>query len=308
MLARKESMKNYIFGYSLMFSYVLITALSLITINTYEQTISTEIVSMYSFLICIVFFNLINMKQGKSSYKKIFTRKSVFIYLNILTLIIWSSTFAGLNSIEPIFFVILYMASMPLTTSFIHYYQSKNYKENRLKNILLFFVVLTLCFLIKEQISGLSMDMKTLKGISLAILAGATSSVYIHYTRAIQSTLKLTTVDFLASRFYFTTIFSFSMIIVYDHSLSINLTYWYKFFIVALLTTIIPLFCLQKAISFLPPARITYFMPLTPLATYALQYIFGYPINLSVLILVLFLTVFLITFSLFEKKKQLKTC
>lgn len=294
-------MKNKIvFGYGLMVLYITITALSLITINTYEKTIAPENIALYSFLICTIFFNLMNIKNSKLTYQKFFASKSTFTNLNILTVIIWGGTFLGLKAIDPIFFVAIYMAVMPLTSSLINTKQNHNSPS---KIALLTIFVFSICFLIKTEISGLMVDTKTLIGIGLGLLSGSMSSVYIHYTREIQAKMKLTTIDFLASRFYFTILLSLVVVLSSSHDqLSFNSLDWYKFFIVAMLTTIVPLFCLQKAISFLPPAQITYFMPLTPIATYMLQYTLGYPINFGVFLLTLLLTIFLGMFSLYEKR------
>lgn len=290
-----------VFGYCLIALYIIITALSLITINTYEKTIAPEIITLYSFLMCTIFFNLINIKNSKLTYQKIYSSKLTFVNLNILTLVIWGGTFLGLKAIEPIFFVAIYMAVMPLTSSVINIKKNDN---NLPKITLVTIFVFLICFSIEMEVSKLAWDAKTLGGIGLSLLSGSMSSVYIHYTQSIQAKTKLTAIDFLASRFYFTVLLS-SVIVLFSSQdqLLFNSPDWYKFLIVAMLTTIVPLFCLQKAISFLSPTQITYFMPLTPIATYILQYTLGYPINFGVFLLILLLTAFLVIFSLYEKRR-----
>ena len=200
--------KETLAGYTLMIIYVIITALSLITVNTYEKTIPTGNIALYSFSICALFFNILNIKNTKSAYKKIFDGGYTFINLNLITFAVWACTLFGLNNIEPVLFVMLYMATMPLTSCLINYLCSEKKMELGLKILLLSFILCLLCVLVKKQVPEAASHFKVIQGVVLAILAGAMSSIYIHYTRRLQITKKLTTIDFLSYRFYLTIIFS----------------------------------------------------------------------------------------------------
>lgn len=278
-----------------MLVYVLSTALSLVVINSVETHIHPSIVAFYSFLICVLFFNLLNFNRNKYVYTAFLRCKVDFLILNGLTAVIWLGTFWGLEYVAPTIFVVLFMGVIPYSTMLIS--RDKKVFFNFRTVSLLFGIAVTLAFIIYENIHLVTLSVNTYIGLFLAVVSGFFSAVYIVYSAHLQKKLALETKDFLCARFYMLILLCFFIAIYrgYDFQFDVLYSNWYDFISVSIFTVIIPLYSLQKAILTIGPVKVSCLIPFTPIVTYVLQIFLGVQFNATVFIL-LFIATLLLSF------------
>src|SRR3990167_1983103 len=151
------------FKYLPMLVYILSTALSLVVINQFEINMSPSLVAFISFLLCYLFFNIINFTRIKASHSVLFYRPFDFLAINVVTAVIWLGTFWGLEFISPGIFV----------------------------------SIIILGLILHESLMVISFSKNIFYGFLLAVLAGFFSSFYINYSEKLQKKFNLKAIDLL---------------------------------------------------------------------------------------------------------------
>lgn len=277
-----------------MIIYIVSTALSLIMINQFEIQTNPSLVALISFLICLIFFNVMNVNRIKIAYAALFQHPIDFIVMNIITAIIWLGTFWGLKYISPALFVSIFMSVIPLTSLLI----KSNKKEIRYTEIVPLFILIfsALALVSYENLTLITFTQSFFYGLLLAALSGCFSAIYMHHSQKMQKKCHFLTIDFLCIRFYFVILICFLLTTQHHIAISSILNKWYDFVIISILTTIIPLYSLQKAILTFGPMRVSCLITLTPLAAYFLQTLMGFQFNLFIFSTILMISLLLIQY------------
>jgi len=76
-----------------------------------------------------------------------------------------------------------------------------------------------------------------------------------------------------------------------------------KIILLSLLTSIIPLFFLQKSIQKIGAVKTSFFMPMTPIFTFLLVMLTHGKINFSTILVLLLLTLLLLSHSFYSNRK-----
>jgi len=296
-----------VFKYGSMLTYILSTALSLIVINQFEIQTNPSLVALISFLLCFLFFNLTNFNRFKIAHSVLFKSPIDFISINTITAIIWIGTFWGLKYISPGIFVSIFMGVIPLASIFITTNKAKfQYKEIILMLTLIF---LTLGLASYESLKLVDFSKTVFYGLSLAVISGFFSAVYINYSQKLQMKFNFITLDFLCIRFYFVIATCFCFLFISgDHITTESiLNKWYDFIFVSILTTIIPLYSLQKAILTLGGMQVSCLITFTPLVAYLLQILTGFQFNIIIFGIILIMSLLLIQYyrNIFYQKTRL---
>lgn len=287
-----------------MLTYILSTAISLIAINQFEIQTDPSLAALISFLLCSLFFNLININRLTIAYSLLLESPIDFININIITAIIWISTFWGLKYISPGVFVSLFMGVIPLSSLFFASNKTQfQYKE---ASPMLTLIFLALGLVSYESLHRVDFSKTVCCGLSLAIISGVFSAIYIHYSQKLQKKFNFITLDFLCIRFYFVIVISFYFLSVSGNHITVNsiLNKWYDFIFVSILTVIIPLYSLQKAILKLGSLQVSYLITFTPIVAYLLQIFTGFQFNIIIFGTILIMSSLLIQYyrTIFIKK------
>ncbi len=282
--------------YASMLTYILSTAISLVAINQLELQVNPTLAALISFLLCFLFFNLVNYNRLKIAYDILLKSPLDFIKINIITAIIWISTFWGLKYIAPGIFVSLFMGVIPLSAVFIS--KNKPGFKHKETNLMLTLIFLALGLVSYESLKLVDSSTTMYYGLFLAVISGIFSAIYIHYSQKLQKKFNFTTLDFLSIRFYFVIAICLSLASIAGNHiiLSCTLNKWYDFIFIAILTTIIPLYSLQNAILKLGSMRVSYLITLTPLVAYLLQTFIGFQFNIVIFSMILVMSLLLIQY------------
>lgn len=261
--------KIHLSNYSPVTIYILSTAASMVLIHDAEKNTPTFLLTFIAFFLCIFLFHLINIKRIIPTYSFFYKDKKAFLTINALTLIIWLGTFYGLKLIQPSLFISVFMGSLPLFSIFIKKQALKKNSLYTLASITLILFLLSGYYVVKHP-----PYLEVFIGLFCTVLSAFVSSVYICYTDKLQRQNQVPWIDVVCTRFYFITIFSF--IICYFSPPQINLYQiamekWYNFLFISLLSTILPVYSAQKAISNLGAVKVSLLMALIPLCVYFMQ-------------------------------------
>ena len=161
------------------------------------------------------------------------------------------------------------MGSLPLFSIFIKKQAVKKNSVYTLASITLILFVLSGYYAVKHP-----PYLEVFMGLFCTVLSAFVSSLYICYTDKLQRQNQVPWIDVVCTRFYFITIFS--LVICYFLPTQIDLYHitidkWYDFLFISLLSTIFPVYSVQKAISNLGAVKTSLLMALIPLCVYFMQ-------------------------------------
>lgn len=284
----KISSKQAILGYISVFGYCLVTAISIIFIHGYTKSANPTIVALYTFIICMLFFNLMSIKNFPSTWAAVKADFKDFMILNVTTAILWLGTFWSVKLIVPSIFITIAIGTTPIAM-----YVYSIFKEKTILWPGFFYSFFLIAILVSAILFHLhdapSANLKM--GILLAILVGIVISINMKYSSEMQKKNKLTSLQILALRFPLIIIISIAIGLMQNPIVFVQGIHIIPITIIAVLSNIIPLYCLQSSIYKLGFLRTAYIIPLTPALTFLLEPLIGYPFSWKALILIVLLTV-----------------
>lgn len=269
-------MNTKIIGYGFACVYCLATAVSLIMIHKVNLQVNPILAAFMTFLFSAIWFNLLNARHLISTYKKACANMPLLFKVNLSTGICWLALFISLDYISPLSGNALFMGLMPLITNMISIaFQQKRFQLKRLALGLL--IILTTFFLIFDMEHASLQTKHLIPGVILMIISTIGAAFYLFYTQRYQQECHLTTGEVLSVRFYLLIALSF-LICLFHHSFANLLsTPYLQLFLLAIFTSIIPLYALQNSISKIGPIKFSLIIPSTMIYTYLLLVILGYP-------------------------------
>lgn len=307
-MKQNEAVKGYIF--SLLFS--LVVACSTILIHKTNQFVNPYLSVFLTFLICTLWFHLINLKSLGNIYKQVFNNKLNVIIINVTTAIIWITTFKALEYIDPVLHLSIFMAFMPMATYFFGAIKHGNKVESkRILTCLAISCLLGMIIFVSKQSYLLAHMHDFYKGLILTVVASFASAIYMLYSKETGANLKLLPSQVVSIRFYFLLIYSGILCLQQHCFYSVNNIDYKTFILLALVSAIVPTYSVQKSIDYIGAVKTSFITPFTALFTYLLLLILHQQMSSFMLPLLLLLAIVLVYQSTSSLKpsrlKQLAT-
>jgi len=238
-----------------MLMYALVTALTSILIHHTTQQIAPLLSAFYTFLFCILVYNGIS-KVIPSKLSLI--KKSWFdvLMLNFTTAICWIFAFYSLKYIPPELYLFVYLCGMPIAFSFL-------YKTQWVKAAILFTGLMMLAMTYHGD--------TLLLGVSLAFVGGIFGTIYSIFSK--KMTVDFSTLEILSLRFYLTVFITFLLSACFGKIQLMHVDFYLKFSLLSLISVVLPLTLFQVGIKNLHLTRALSYLPLAPLACYAINFI-----------------------------------
>lgn len=296
-----ENTKGYFF--SLIFCVAV--ALSSILIHSTNQLINPYLSVFLTFVICALWFNLVNINSLPTFYRKLTNDKRNFFIVNLVTAINWVTTFEALKYIDAVLYIALFMGLMPIATYLINSCLSR--KKIKTTPILVSVGIISILSLIiyMDKKSLINMDMFNFyKGVVFTIISSIASSLYMVYSKKLESNLNLTTSQIVAVRFYLLIIYSGVICLGGNYFPDTNKIQYTNFLVLALISSIIPMYCVQKSITHIGVIKTSFIIPFTPVLTYLVLFFLKYEQSFLLFPLLILLTALLIYNSLYFIKKN----
>ncbi len=291
-------------GYGFGIMYCVITALSIIYIQYINQSINPILSTLVTFVFSMLWFNFYNLRALPFLYQVCWQHKKRWLAINLWTAMIWIGTFYALTYINPVLYITLFMGLMPTMTYAIAW--ARGLEKYAFKHIgfgaAVIIAVITLMIdsaWINHQETG-----SLLLGCLYTLIAVIGAALYLLDAKALQEQGQLSSSQMLALRFFALIIIAFLGAIL-NHSIHLiaHLPYA-KLCLLAVLTSILPMYCLQVSLQKMGAVKFSFIMPFTPIFTYLLLLCFGAPMHWSILLILLFLGILLIGYSKVKQSKK----
>ncbi|MBS0359245.1 MAG: hypothetical protein JSS53_08255 [Proteobacteria bacterium] len=281
------------FGYATLFLYCLITGVSIFSIHQAAQLADPISLALYVFLSCALIFNALNFKNIRSTYAVANSDRKSILTLNVLTAIVWLSTFWSLKYISPTVFIVIYMGIIPITAYLTQVIKTQKSSWTELLLIIILAILIASIVTVHELLFP-SRNPTLLQGILPAIIAGVSGNFYVLYSRYLQHKLNLVSLDISSLRFYLLIFIGiiWALAHVSTHQLTIGITAYNVLFI-TLVSSVLPLYLLQNSIHNLGPLKTAYILPLTLIFTYWVELVSGVQFEWSLLLLIVLLVTIL---------------
>lgn len=293
---------NTFLGYLLGLGYCLVSALSVIYIGHINQSINPILSELITFIIGMLFFHACNMRVLPRIYRTCLQQKKTWFLINVWTAMIWLGTFYALNEIDAVLFIALFMGLMPLITYFLAW--ARKIENYALKHLLFGLSVLVLMLLlIYQSLANVYYDnhLTLLLGCIYTLIGAVGGALYLLDTKNLQTQGQLSSSQILAIRFFVLIAICLIWSITNHSILQIFKLPYLNLILLALLTSILPMYCLQVSLRKIGALRFSFLMPFTPIITYFILLWIGQPLNLVTLLILVLLTVVLITYGIVKQ-------
>jgi len=293
-------MMNYLYS----FLYCIITAASVVFAHSVTQTISPITAAFLTFVVCLLWFNIVNYKLAKKTYRTCQNNLSLIFLINLATAINWITTFLAIKYISPVLFVAVFMALMPIMIYLLQLILLKK-PLNRIDLCSSLIIIFLVSLLVYSQTPAVFDQKLYWMSLALTALSSLSAAAYFIWSKRAQDKLSLNPTQILSIRFYLLVTVSAVCILLQSHfSMTGGFVHFYgKIILLSLLTSIIPLFFLQKSIQKIGAVKTSFFMPMTPIFTFLLVMLTHGKINFSTILVLLLLTLLLLSHSFYSNRK-----
>ena len=291
-------------GYFFSLVFCIAVAFSSILIHSTNQLINPYLSVFLTFVICTTWFNIANIKVLPIFYRKLFNDRTNFVIVNLVTAINWITTFEALRYVDAVLYIALFMGLMPIVTYLINSFLSQT-KLNITTTMVSVGIIFILSFIIyfdKNTIINTNL-FNFYKGVIFTITSSVASAFYMVYSKKLETNIGLTTSQIVAVRFYFLIIYSGIVCFIGDHFVETNTIHYSNFLLLALISSIIPMYCVQKSITHIGVIKTSFIIPFTPVFTYIVLLFLHHNQSIFLLPLLIMLTALLIYNSLYSLKK-----
>lgn len=252
--------------------FCFLTAASSVYIDIVEHSISPITTLFYSFLLAVLFFNLINIHRAKQAISLSIANYKTIFKVNITTVFNWMFIFIPLKHIEPAFVIAIYMAVRPITTSLL---TMKNKTRKQLFNEILFSVLIASCLILLvidelNRTDNLWQHLYYVFMVFIAGISGSLSSIYAHRL----SQKVFTASHVLSVRFILLTLVSFLLIFTTNVPLVVKFPELIQLVTVSVISVILPLYFLQKGLERIGPMQVAFMGPFIPVFTYIIEILY----------------------------------
>lgn len=255
-------------------SYALLSALSLLFIDKLIANIGVFTALFLTTLIAFFYYTLCNFKKLNMLYMIICKEWRLTLLINITVVFMWGFVYFGLKFMLPVEFIFLFELFCALTAIMLQ----KQYVT------MLLCLMMLVGYLIFAKASAI--------GLMLAAVGGASAFFYAKLTRSLAQKRNLKPSSLLAVRFML-------LLLVTIGFVNLRPLSWHDLqmvSVVAVISYVLPIYCLQKCICQLGAETASFLATATPLFTYLLQAIFLHTYSWFMLVLS-FLLVMVLNFE-----------
>ena len=268
-------------GYFFALLYSLITASSMLLSHHEDQNLNPGFVLLVTFSISIVGFNLLHSKKLPDLWRSTLSHWRNFLSINMSSALCWVATFWSLRFIPASLFLLIALGLMPMALQLV---QSKSQPTPSKASSFVSCVGQSLIVLatVGYYFSTSTPPFKytLLFGSLLACLACVAGAYYLQQSKKWCAAAKLSTMDLMCQRFYGTWLTACVMVIWQGPlTLTSATTPWLSLLVLALITVMIPLFFLQRAITLIGPKNTASVLPLTPMIAFIIHSLMTQHIN-----------------------------
>jgi drug/metabolite transporter (DMT)-like permease len=263
-------------GYVAVIIYCLCISIASVWVNTSFSGVDGATLTFITIFVAQLIFVFFSAVNRQNLIGLILDNSKSVIYLNILTVTSWFFMFMALQKIEASVEAAIYQGWVPVSVLLCGLFISRaKLSKKRAVSVLLIFlsIVLLVYARITYQTVSAVEQSDVYSGIILATIAGITAGVYIFYSSTMHERGSIPTLSILSVRFVLllviTGYMSFSEVV---YLIQHNPTQLVDMIYLSLFIVVIPIYCLQSAISTLGGVRVSIIIPAVPAIALAVEY------------------------------------
>lgn len=276
-------------GYLFAFLYCIVTAFSVLKIHDSVQQASAMVVMFYTFIVCLLFFNLVNFFALKKTYQALKTNLPDVLLVNLTTALTWMATFWGLKYLPPVLYITITMGVLPIASFILAMWEVRHINKLAcLLTVVATILIIFIVYLVKNLLVINIYDFTI--GTLLSILTGIFISFYMKYSKRLHAKSNLSPSQILCIRFYLLVLIGLIVslckmdLAVFTRGIHLS-----SILLIVFSSSILPLYFVQISIHRIGPLKTAYILPFTPVFTYVLEWFLGMSFNA-----LLFATIFIL--------------
>jgi len=242
--------------------YVLATAIGNLILHLIGIDMPLMLLIFLSSSYAIIFFNFINLPQLTQVYVQLFKLKLLYLLLSIFMVLMWLGSFLVPIYFLPSIYLISFMSIVATLGALALFYEQKS----RI-NLLKFFVLLINLLLFYVVSSFYYTSWKFIAMVSICLISGISGYGYLR-TSGVFNKHNFTASQLLMVRFWSLWLVSLVAVLYMHYLGSISAKYLLDGLIVAVLTLIVPLYYVQKAVEKIGANLTSLWMGFTPFITF----------------------------------------
>lgn len=290
------------------FLYVIVSAISHVSINHATRSIDALISLFYTSLFTIVFFSIINMRELRKNIALIKINKSSILQLNILNAIIWFVAFFSLKVLSPAVFACLFLGAIPISIFILELRKTRVSSRNNFTTAIVLLMLFVLMLLLVFQEIREANSYQILKYGSIVVFIGGIAAAIILKISKHLAIKNMPASLVVSLRFYGVLLISFLLVILNPKQLLVTSKTLAELLIISLVSMALPLFLLQKALKTISPLYASILITIIPILTYFFQIFTGYYEFSAVQFgITMLFTLFLSILAYFKKKDKMAT-
>lgn len=270
-------------GYLMATGYYLATAFSFFLVHSISQTMNPFLSIFWTFLITLLIFNGINGATLKQTYSTVLAQKTDTLLLNITTAGTWILGFLALHHLPAWLYAIITIGLSPSITFSLDLFDSllqnkpisrqHTVREGLLLCVTTCLVIIAAIYTI--QYSPLIQSDSLIIGCAEAFITACFAATYLILSGKFQKKTAFSTTQILSVRFYLTILVCLVVLIMQGHNALVTVDALSHVFVLAIFTSMIPLYFLQNCISNIGALRFSYFVPSILIITYLIDLSLG---------------------------------
>jgi drug/metabolite transporter (DMT)-like permease len=265
----------YLLGVLCVTAYNILAAASEVYIGNFVQKIEPFYLVFLCFIITALFFNILQLRDYKSYFKKIQTNIKYVIFVNLSTTLTWLSFFISLKYIEPAIVATIDTSIVPIITLCFAHILRRNSRILPIEIFSSIGIFITLIILVWASLTGRSAVgtnsiERTVIGIIAALICGAGIMLNSIFSKRLNDSGWLAS-SVMAVRFFLLILCSFGLSAYMNQIVFMSLTDGISILLIVFAGTIIPLYLLQLGIEYSEPIVLSLLLSMGSFFTLLLQ-------------------------------------
>ena len=249
--------------------YGLCTAVSMTLISYFEIDMAPIALAFLTFLFTTICFNGICLPRYRNLWPLLQQQRKLLLLANIYSAVCWIATFIVLETLPPALGAALFFGTLPIAT---YFFQPGKIAKMELSLELLLAVGILVILVLLTSSQRDPLTLLTFLKVLLMIVAAIAAALYNLIARQL-GVAKLPASAVMAHRSWLLLLVS-GIYIVFSFSKHAPNFQWHnigKAFIVSLISSILPLYFLQKALERISAVLVSYFITVVPILVYFVQ-------------------------------------
>lgn len=284
------------------FLFVFVSSFASVLVQKLYLSIPSTFTLLIISIIATIYFNIINIGKLRQLYTHCWQQKKLWLAIMITILIMWYCSMTGPGVLGASLYRFLYFAWLGALGFLSLAFKGKNIA--RLPLCCSLFALALILVLLSDYLYYHALSYQILITICLPIVGGTTSFIYFKQSQALTKKTPLSATQVLAIRFYLTIVLLGALLPMHNVSNLITANNFVQLTILATLSLIIPLYCIQKALETISSEYNAIIVSLAPVLTAVIQELAFKDVDFRYMVIYALYTLMLVVACIFNRNPE----